>query len=477
MVRMTRAPSYDELVAENTRLRQVVAEQQQQLEAQQRRIASLEKTDEELRALVEELTRRGKRQAAPFSKGPPKEEPKRPGRKAGAEYGTKAHREPPDPAQITETHAVPLPDACPHCDGHALEVTHQDVQYQVDLPQQPIYRQFTIDIGKCQSCGGRVQGQHPLQSSQALGAARSQLGPVLQAFLAILQKQLGLAHGKCVKLLQTVWGIKVSRGGVVQALQRLAKRVAPTVEQIGAAIRASPEVAVDETGWRIGGQPAWLHTQATDQAVYYVIAPTRAAQVTAEVLGWDYGGVLVHDGFRSYDNFLQARHQQCLAHVLRRCQTLLETTPGRSLSTLEWLKEHLQEALTQRDRLEQEPRLRLTLPTWVRLHRIELLERLAQWQPRLSPLLRMRKFLKRYSSSLFTFLLHDSEATNWQAEQALRPAVVNRKVWGGNRTSAGAAAQSALMTVITTLERQQQSVIDFLALSLCGRPIPLRLAA
>jgi len=280
-----------------------------------------------------------------------------------------------------------------------------------------------------------------------------------------------------VKLLQTVWGIRVSRGGVVQALQRLAQRLAPAVEQITATIRGSPEVAADETGWRIGGQPAWLHTLASDQAVYYVIAPTRAAHVSAAVLGWDYGGVLVHDGFCSYDNFLQARHQQCLAHVLRRCQTLLDTTPGRSLGMLQWLKAHLQKALIQRDRLVEEPRLRLTLPAWVWFHRQELLDRLAHWHPRLRPLRRFRRFLRRYNGSLLTFLQHGSDATNWRAEQALRPAVVNRKVWGGNRTAAGAAVQSALMSVITTLERQQRSVLDFLAQSLGPRPIPLRLAA
>ena len=47
---MTPHPSYDELLAENARL--------------QRRIASLEKTVQELQAVIEQLTRRGKRQAA-----------------------------------------------------------------------------------------------------------------------------------------------------------------------------------------------------------------------------------------------------------------------------------------------------------------------------------------------------------------------------------------------------------------------------
>ena len=43
---------------------------------------------------------------------------------------------------------------------------------------------------------------------------------------------------------------------------------------------------------------------------------------------------------------------------------------------------------------------------------------------------------------LLTFLRHPRiDATNWRAEQALRPFVVVRKVWGGNRTEHGASQQ------------------------------------
>ncbi|VTR99348.1 Uncharacterized protein OS=Rhodopirellula baltica SH28 GN=RBSH_03510 PE=4 SV=1: DDE_Tnp_IS66 [Gemmata massiliana] len=52
------------------------------------------------------------------------------------------------------------------------------------------------------------------------------------------------------------------------------------------------------------------------------------------------------------------------------------------------------------------------------------------------------------------------EPTNWQAEQAIRPAVVNRKVWGGNRTAAGLRAQGVLMSVFETCHRQAHSVVD-----------------
>ena len=54
--------------------------------------------------------------------------------------------------------------------------------------------------------------------------------------------------------------------------------------------------------------------------------------------------------------------------------------------------------------------------------------------------------------ALFTFLRHPhaADATNWRAEQAIRPAVVTRKVCGGNRSWRGARAQQTLASVIRT---------------------------
>lgn len=63
------------------------------------------------------------------------------------------------------------------------------------------------------------------------------------------------------------------------------------------------------------------------------------------------------------------------------------------------------------------------------------------------------------------------DATNWQAEQAIRPAVVNRKVWGGNRTWRGAATQSRMMSVLRTASQQGIDAIDYLT-RLARAPAP-----
>ncbi|MEM1227630.1 MAG: transposase [Planctomycetota bacterium] len=68
---------------------------------------------------------------------------------------------------------------------------------------------------------------------------------------------------------------------------------------------------------------------------------------------------------------------------------------------------------------------------------------------------RFAKLLEKHLDHLFTFLRHPgADAMNWRGEQAIRPAVVNRKVWGGNRTEVGASAQSRVMSVVQTCKQR-----------------------
>src|SRR5260370_24849583 len=86
-----------------------------------KRVAELEALVAELTRKLEEALRGGKRQAAPFRKGPPKSQPESPGRKAGEAHGPHGHRPPPPPEQISECHEAKLPDACPHCHGQLVQ--------------------------------------------------------------------------------------------------------------------------------------------------------------------------------------------------------------------------------------------------------------------------------------------------------------------------------------------------------------------
>jgi transposase len=124
-----------------------------------------------------------------------------------------------------------LPSACPDCGG-PLDESHVAQQFQVEIPRTPIHRQFNVHVGQCSRCHRRVQGRHALQTSDALGAAVSQLGPDAQAAVVELNKQGGLSHGKVTQCLKSLFGIPLSRGGSVQTVLRAAARCEPAYEAI-----------------------------------------------------------------------------------------------------------------------------------------------------------------------------------------------------------------------------------------------------
>jgi Transposase IS66 family len=72
-------------------------------------------------------------------------------------------------------------------------------------------------------------------------------------------------------------------------------------------------------------------------------------------------------------------------------------------------------------------------------------DRLIGGATRYPPNRRLLAHLAKEREYLFTFLrVPGVNATNWRAEQAIRPAAVTRKSWGGNRTRAGADTWQAL---------------------------------
>lgn len=435
----------------------------------QRRVAELEAEVSRLSAQVAKLTalleasqRAGKRQAAPFRQAEgPTPDPKRPGRKSGDAHGCHAHRA--APPTIDEQYDVPLPPSCPHCGGRHLTPTHVTQQYQTEIPTRPIYRQFDIHLGECRGCGRTVSGRHELQTSTARGAAASQLGANAHALLAVLNKQLGLSHGKCAKLLETLFGIRIARATSVRSMARTAQTTTPAYQQLRAGFRRARWVVADETGWRVGGASAWLHAFVGRTATCYAIDASRSHRPLKELLGQRWRGTLIHDGWAPYDQLRPALHQQCLAHLQRRCAALLETARGMAARLPRQLLDLIAQAYDVRRRwraglLDDDQQAESGLVLACRL------EQAASGQFLRADNRRLAQHVLAHALHWFYFLIDPRiDATNWRAEQALRPAVVNRKVWGGNRTWRGAQAQATLTSLAVTLTQRHHDPLSWFA--------------
>jgi transposase len=427
-------------------------------------IARQAATIKRLEAIIEELRRGGKRQAAPFSTGIPKRNPQKPGRKPGPGYGTPpSFRAMPESASTDQVFDVAPPDACPGCgDDSAPIVESIDEQVQRDIEVRTIVRRFKTKVCKCPRCGKRRRGRHPLQTSSATGCCASQIGPTARSVMAFMNKTLGLSIGKVADCFGTLWGLEVTRGGVCHAIAAVGEKCGDSYRSIVDSIQHAPQVTPDETGWRVGGFGAWLHAAATQDARVYVIDPARGKDATEKLITDNYSGVMVHDGWSPYDRYFDAKHQQCLAHLLRRCNEMIEVARPGSAVFPKKIKAILKGALALRDQRANGRRsLRSTRIHATKLtRRIRTLCKTTKSNPAND---RLAGFLYRHADALFTFLKREGiDATNWRGEQAIRGAVVNRKVWGGNRTWRGAHTQAVLMSVLNTLHVRGHNAIQWM---------------
>src|SRR6266700_3246168 len=216
-----------------------------------------------------------------------------------------------------------LQNANQHLQARVRKLTGQ-VEEDLPPPRSSVITRYQVQIGRCRGCRRRIQPRHPEQTSDALGAAGVQVGPRAVALAAWASKGLGLPAAKVARLLGQL-GLKVTPGGVVQALHRAARRAAPTYQALVDGIQASPVVAPDETGWRVAGRRVWLWAFAGQGVVVYRIAAGRGFKDAAVVLGEGNAGVLNPDGWAPYRQSTTAAHQSCRPHLLRRGGKLLMT--------------------------------------------------------------------------------------------------------------------------------------------------------
>lgn len=419
-----------------------------------REVEALREENRQLRASLVEAQRAAKRQAAPFSKGAPKPNPKPPGRKRGPNYGKKSRR--PIPDRFDESYEASI-GACPRCGSAHVDETSVVDQYEEDIPTlRPRIRRFRVHIGRCRDCAARVQGRHPLQTSDAVGAACVHLGPRARTLAADLSKHVGTSLGKVSAIFRRAFSLSVSRGGLSQALDRVGTSLAPTYDALVEQVQHSSVVAADETGWRVGGRLWWLWAFVTPEVTVYRIMHGRGFDEACQVLPSDFRGTLLRDGWAPYRHFEQATHQSCIGgHLIRRCKQILLSAKQGAARLPHAVLRILQRSLRLRDHWLDCPPTPHGRAVQVGILAAEM-DRFLAWTPTDDENRKLVKHLRNQRGALFTFLLDPAvPASNWWGEQAIRPAVVTRKIWGGNRTHNGALTQQRIASFFRTSDQQR----------------------
>lgn len=457
-------PSYAQLL-------ELVHGQQEQIERLEAQLTLALAEIERLGAENESLRRSQHRQAAPFSRNQPSQQRKPSGRKPGQGRFLYRGAPPFDAVDIEEVEAPVTERLCPRCGANLAAEGLQEATL-LDLPEQLrlTLRRFRVHICRCPCCGKRVRGTHAHLQKDQQGATAHRIGPRLRALGHFLHYGLGLPQRKVPRLLKELFGLCLTQSALCQdALKHNRRQVGAYYQHLREQLPHSPVCYNDDTGWRIGGKPAWLMVCDTQEATVYQIRSRHRNQEVRELIPSDYRGVLTSDRARSYDarEFAGVRKQKCLSHLIRSCSGVLEHKHGRARWFAQRLKSLFQQALwlwqarTQlcareyahrRDALLQALTHHLRDRTLSDRDNQRLLDEMGWQQDR---------------GNLLRFLLDPThlEPTNNRAERAIRPAVIGRKVSHCSKNLAGAQAYSAFLSVIQTLSKQgADGLLDALCL-------------
>jgi len=417
---------------------------------------------QQLQDRVEELERQAARQAAPFRRKDkdrkPPDQHKKPGRPVGHPPSNR-----PAPPQIDDHVEVEL-SGCPHCGGAVTDVRPCEQIIEDIPPIRPHVTRVVTYVGQCPRCG-EVRSQHPMQVSTAEGAARVHLGSRALALAALLSKHFKLTSRTTCSILKTLAGLKISPGGLVQAMHRLAGKCEGPFETLLAELRGERSVNVDETSWWVGGAGWWLWVFTSPRTTVFRIDQSRGRDVVIDVLGEGFAGVLGSDCLATYEN-LPYRMQKCYAHHLKAIAQAYEDQPSDYLLELRGL---LKAAI-----FLHQHRGDLSPPEWAekRKHLDAEADRLLFQATPPSGAAKVANRVRKRRKHLFTFLdCPGVEPTNNAAEQGLRPGVISRKLSCGNKTEKGSRTWEILASLGATCHQRGQDFVEFLRPRLLLVPI------
>lgn len=460
------APSLESLLARIAHLEALLASQATQIarlqalepllasQAQQiaRLQAELTAKDAELAALQARPSsgKNSKNSSIPPSQSFPENRSpdKAPGKK-GARPGHPGHgRKRAEPTLTVECH----PSRCTGCgaDLSRLAGHVRNRSQQIDLPPvAPLIVEVVCYRCFCAQCGRPNTAPYPEGWDP-----NQRFGPRLMATVAYLHHHHHIGYERLEALLEDLFGLPISQGGLGNLLARTQTALQPYYEAIAQRVRESRVVGSDETRARVCGQTLWDWVVQSAAAVYHWIGQSRSTQELEAFYGENPPEVQESDCYGAQLASPVAIKQVCHAHQLR---------------DLRYAQEHGDE--------EYAPRMSRLIRMAIHLshrrgrlsprrfaHQAERLKRLGH-RLGFGPLTanpfgeQQQKRYRRLEGSWWVFLDRgDVNPTNNASERALRPSVVHRKVTGGFRSEWGAAAYATFLSVVQTLQREGSEV-------------------
>ena len=334
---------------------------------------------------------------------------------------------------------------CPHCHGKLGKPTRIEERMIEDLPEpiQTRITKFLIWNYICRHCGMEITPKHKALPDTG------DFGNNTLSCVSLMKFQDRLPYRKIEEALERQYGLKITPASILDFTKRVSDKLENIYSQIMLRTRNSRFVYVDETGLKVDGKNYWIWIFVTATETLSVVRKSRGKNVVEEVLGRDYQGTIICDGWKAYPNFTN-NLQRCWAHLLREAKFL-----SRKDEEARLLSERLHKLFKNlKTTLDKGPpnHIRIILKMNAEKSLRELVNENYQSKD-------VQKFvikIRNGANYWFNFVTNPLiEPTNNIAERALREHVIHRKIIGTLRNEKGTQIHERMMTCIATWKQHE----------------------
>lgn len=450
-------------------------EENQQLREQLNQLqAEVEQLKEALRKLSSRTSENSSQSPSTDGYKKKSKEIKRRRKKQGPKYG---HEGKTRNGFASVDHKIELHrEQCPKC-GSAVERIEDAPVYRhqiAELVEKPVeVWEYQRPKYECPVCGWQGYAELPLGCREDFS-----YGALLSSLVGWLGYGGHLSWNKQRYVVGTIFGIPLSQGSLSKMHQWFCQSLYPSYEQWWQYIQQPGVRCVDETSYRLNGVNYWLWVATSDDICVMFLAPSRSSAEVKSLLGENFNGILSSDCWSAYNPQQASAKQKCLAHIGRELEALTTSNFASNRLFAEQVMPILDRA---RCAHKDYHAGKLTLDQ-LQNYRLIVEAQLAQvlanppekgWA---SDAAVLANRFARYWSDWFTFLTHpEVKPDNNDAERALRPVVIHRKVTGGARSQWGGQLVALMFSFLETIRLQGKNAVEelFSLLANAGRSPPI----
>lgn len=345
------------------------------------------------------------------------------------------------------------------------------IRQVIDIPDVKVkIIEHRAEVKKCPKCRRKNTGKFPKEVT-----ATVQYGEKIKAISVYLTNYQLIPYKRGSELIKDIFNINLTQGSMVNFNKKCHKKLELIENDIKCAISGhTGAVHFDETGIYVEKRRDWLHVASTDKLTYYKIHKQRGKDAINDInILPIFKGTAVHDFWKSYLSYDNAKHSLCNAHILRELNAITDLEKqvwAKSMKDLLIkIKSHVDTNFNTANALElneirafEQKYNDILKQGFSEDYRINI-EEYSKAKPKRSTSLNLLNRLSGYKDEILAFMYDfDIPFDNNQAERDIRMTKVKQKISGTFRSFDASSAFTRIRGYISSI--QKNSLDPFKAL-------------